>query len=89
MTYPSCRASRCLDEWIDGLTSVTQLAEQTEFQHAIDTFRFESKYQTDNGLTQCAADDGYAARFLSLFVALSFFRFDGESRPAHQYPEGA
>jgi hypothetical protein len=26
-----------------------------------------------------AADSGYAARFLSVFVALSFFRFDGES----------
>jgi hypothetical protein len=29
--------------------------------------------------TQRAADGGYAARFLSIFVALSFFRFDGES----------
>jgi len=30
-------------------------------------------------LTQRAADGGYAPRFLSLFLALSFFRFDGES----------
>ena len=29
--------------------------------------------------TQRAADGGYAARFLSIFVALSFFRFDSES----------
>jgi hypothetical protein len=26
---------------------------------------------------------GYAARFLSFFAALSFLRFDGESRPTH------
>jgi hypothetical protein len=26
-----------------------------------------------------AADGGYAARFLSFFAALGFFRFDGES----------
>ena len=26
-----------------------------------------------------AADGGYAARFLSFFLALGFFRFDGES----------
>jgi hypothetical protein len=32
-----------------------------------------------NRPTQRAADGGYAARFLSLFLALSFFRFDGES----------
>ena len=30
-------------------------------------------------LTQRAAEGGYAPRFLSLFVALSFFRLDGES----------
>jgi hypothetical protein len=29
--------------------------------------------------TRHAADGGYAARFLSLFLALSFVRFDGES----------
>ena len=29
--------------------------------------------------TQRAPDLGYAARFLSFFVALSFFRFDSES----------
>ena len=31
------------------------------------------------GLTMRAADGGYAPRFLSFFVALSFFRFEGES----------
>ena len=31
------------------------------------------------GLTQRAADGGYAARFLGFFLALGFFRFDGES----------
>ena len=35
-------------------------------------------------LTQRAADGGYAARFLSFFVALGFSRFDGESCPTHQ-----
>ena len=30
-------------------------------------------------LTMRAADGGYAPRFFSFFVALSFFRFDGES----------
>jgi hypothetical protein len=34
-----------------------------------------------NCLTQRAADGGYAPRFLSVFVALSFFRFGGESTP--------
>ena len=29
---------------------------------------------------------GYATRFLSFFVALSFFRFDGESRPTLSTP---
>ncbi len=29
--------------------------------------------------TQRAADLGYAPRFQAFFVALSFFRFDGES----------
>jgi hypothetical protein len=29
--------------------------------------------------TQRAADGGYAARFLGIFVALGVFRFDGES----------
>jgi hypothetical protein len=32
-----------------------------------------------SGLTMRTPDLGYAARFLSVFVALSFFRFDGES----------
>jgi hypothetical protein len=32
-----------------------------------------------NRLTQRAADGGYAARFLSIFVALGSFRFDGLS----------
>jgi hypothetical protein len=32
-----------------------------------------------SGLTQRAADGGYAPRFLSVFVALGFFRFDSES----------
>jgi hypothetical protein len=27
---------------------------------------------------------GYAPRFLAFFAALSFFRFNGESHPAHQ-----
>ena len=31
------------------------------------------------GLTQRAADGGYAARFWSIFLALGFSRFDGES----------
>ena len=30
-------------------------------------------------LTKRAADGGYAARFLGFFLALSFFRFEGES----------
>ena len=30
-------------------------------------------------LTKRAADGGYAPRFLGIFVALSFSRFDGES----------
>ena len=30
-------------------------------------------------LTQRAADGGYAARFLGIYLALSFSRFDGES----------
>jgi hypothetical protein len=30
-------------------------------------------------LTQRAADGGYAPRFLGMFLALSFSRFDGES----------
>ena len=30
-------------------------------------------------LTRRAADGGYAPRFLGLFLALGFFRFDGES----------
>jgi hypothetical protein len=30
-------------------------------------------------LTKRAADGGYAARFLSVFVALGVFRFEGES----------
>ena len=34
-------------------------------------------------LTQRAPDLGYAPRFLSMFLALSFFRFGGEPRPAH------
>ena len=29
--------------------------------------------------TQRAADGGYAARFLNVFLALGFFRFEGES----------
>ena len=32
-----------------------------------------------NGLTQRAADGGYAARFLGIFLALGFSRFDKES----------
>jgi len=32
-----------------------------------------------SGLTMRAADGGYAARFLSVFLASSLFRFDGES----------
>jgi hypothetical protein len=36
-----------------------------------------------SGLTMRAADGGYAPRFLAFFVALSFFRFDGESCPTH------
>ena len=35
-------------------------------------------------LTQRALDWWESARFQALYVALSFFRFDGESRPAHQ-----
>ena len=31
------------------------------------------------GLTMRAADGGYAPRFLAFFLALSFFRFDGEA----------
>jgi hypothetical protein len=31
------------------------------------------------GLTKCAADGGYAPRFLSIFLALGSFRFGGES----------
>jgi hypothetical protein len=31
------------------------------------------------GLTMRAADGGWAARFSAFFVALSLFRFDGES----------
>jgi hypothetical protein len=30
-----------------------------------------------------AGDLGYAPRFLAIFAALSFSRFDGESRPSH------
>jgi hypothetical protein len=26
---------------------------------------------------------GYAARFLAFFLALGFFRFEGESQPSH------
>lgn len=29
--------------------------------------------------TKRAADGGYAARFLGIFLALGFFRFEGES----------
>jgi hypothetical protein len=35
-------------------------------------------------LTMRAADGGWAARFLSVFVALDFFRFEGESTPTHR-----
>jgi len=35
--------------------------------------------QRESRLTQRAADGGYAARFLDIFVTLGFFRFDGES----------
>ena len=34
---------------------------------------------TENRLTQRAADRGYAPRFLSICLALGFFRFGGES----------
>jgi len=38
-----------------------------------------------NAAQQCVQwTGGYAARFLSFFVALSFFHFNGESQPAHQ-----
>jgi len=33
----------------------------------------------DGRLTQRAADDGWAARFLTFFAAWSLFRFGGES----------
>jgi hypothetical protein len=37
-----------------------------------------------NAAQQCVQwTGGYAARFLSFFVALSFFRFNGESQPSH------
>jgi len=36
-------------------------------------------YKAKNGLTQRAADGGYAPRFLDICLALSFFRFEGES----------
>ena len=35
-------------------------------------------------LTMRATDGGYVARFFDFLAALSFSRFDGESRPAHQ-----
>ena len=35
-----------------------------------------------------AVDRWVRAAFLSVFVALSFSRFDGESQPAHQSPVG-
>lgn len=35
------------------------------------------------GLTKRAPDGWDSARFLSIFLALSFFRFDGESCPSH------
>jgi len=83
MTYPGRKARRCLDEWVDGPTSITQLAARTKFQHAIDIFRFESRFQTDNGLTQGVVDRWVRAAFFELFAALGLCRFDGESPPAH------
>jgi hypothetical protein len=74
MTYPSRKASRCLVEWIAGLTTVIQPSERTEFEDAIDSFQFESKYPTDNGLTQRAPDWWEAARFQAVSVAWSWFR---------------
>jgi len=41
---------------------------------------FSHRFSKRKGcLTKRAADGGYAPRFLAFFVALSFFRFDGES----------
>ena len=44
-----------------------------ELQNSTGVFKPKSQ------LTQRAADGGYAARFLGIFLALGFSRFDGES----------
>jgi len=39
----------------------------------------KSHSNEEQRLTQRAADGGYAPRFLGIYLALSFFRFDSES----------
>ena len=40
--------------------------------------RWQLLVKFSGGTAQYAADGGYAPRFLSVFVALSFFLFEGE-----------
>ena len=47
--------------------------------YAHDHSENENTYFEMKRPTQRAADGGYAARFLSVFLALSFSRFEGES----------
>ena len=62
---------RCIFHWI-GILGESPFVSNCERQKAPHT------------ASSVEGTGGYVPRFLSVVLALSFFRFDGESRPAHQ-----
>ena len=54
-----------------------------------DVFHREWNLRFIQRLTKRAGDLGYAPRFLAFFVALGFFRFDGESPLPPQAPNAS